>query len=323
MKKIIIEAYNLLKVKIMVTNFKGEIIFVNKYLCDYFHKKYEDIQSDSIFNFVLPDEKEYLISSFSTFLKTGENKIKEIRIIIDDKVRYFEIKSVLREKNIVHTIRDITKERKNKDILRRKNELIGTMNKILSHDLTNTFSVILSALRIFNHTGDKEMISATEKESRKGISIINRLRGLRSTIENEEDLRIYNLKNVIDSVVNQSQIFVEVTGEGKALADGLLPNVFENIFNNAIKHGNAGKIEITIEENAKEHKTIVKIKNDGNQIEEKILPNIFQEGIKGEKTGNTGIGLSIVQKTIFRYGGHIKAENIEEGVLFTLEFQML
>jgi PAS domain S-box-containing protein len=329
MEETMVQAYNMLKVEIMVTDLEGKILFANNYLCECFQKKYEDIQGRSIFNFVLPEERKILITAFNDFLKNGENKLDKIKIIVDEKIHFFEIKSTLNSNEVIHVLRDITEKREGENDLIRKKEFIETMNKILSHDLTNNFSVILSALRILHRLDpdgiDKheEIVSAIEKESRKGISIINRIRGLRSTIENEQNLRIYNLKDVIRSVSNQSSIFIEVYGEGKALADSLLPNIFENIFNNAIKHGEAGKIEITIEEKVKEQKTIVKIKNDGDPIEKEILHHIFQEGVKSEKTGNTGIGLSIVQKTIQRYGGNIKVKNLEEGVCFTLEFQML
>ncbi len=84
----------------------------------------------------------------------------------------------------------------------------------------------------------------------------------------------------------------------------------QNILDNALRYANS---EITI----KLEPDKLMIANDGKKIDEKILPKIFDTYEKSAD-GNFGIGLSIVKRTVEIFGYEAKAENVEDGVSFSI-----
>ena len=87
--------------------------------------------------------------------------------------------------------------------------------------------------------------------------------------------------------------------------------VVDNILGNFVRYSKT-KIIIKIESN-----TIIFI-NDGEQLKEEMLNKIFLPYVKGNK-GQSGLGLSIVKKTVNIFGYDITAENTAEGVKFVIE----
>jgi len=63
----------------------------------------------------------------------------------------------------------------------------------------------------------------------------------------------------------------------------------------------------------------IKFADNGIGIPDKIKNKIFDEGFFFGKTGNTGIGLHIVRKTIEQLGGTVSVEdNQPEGAIFNI-----
>jgi signal transduction histidine kinase len=116
-----------------------------------------------------------------------------------------------------------------------------------------------------------------------------------------------NLVEVIKTIRSKyPQIDFEIDGECIVFADQGLHSVFENLINNAIKHGKAKKIIICITE--KDKFCQINFSDDGNGIPEEYLDRIFEEGFVYGEHGNTGIGLFIVKQTIETYGGLVFVE---------------
>lgn len=62
--------------------------------------------------------------------------------------------------------------------------------------------------------------------------------------------------------------------------------------------------------------------DNGTGIPDKIKDKVFNEGFFHGQTGNTGIGLHIVRKTIERYGGSISVEDNEpSGTIFKINLK--
>ncbi len=87
--------------------------------------------------------------------------------------------------------------------------------------------------------------------------------------------------------------------------------VVSNILDNATRYAKS-KIVITLKN---EKLTIF---NDGIPIDEKYIENLFKPYEKGTK-GQFGLGMSIVQKTVNRFGYRLSVQNIDDGVMFTIE----
>jgi signal transduction histidine kinase len=101
------------------------------------------------------------------------------------------------------------------------------------------------------------------------------------------------------------------------MGDFALASVFDNIIKNALTHGQADKIAITIQRDATHVR--IEIADNGRGIPKKVKSRIFTESYVFGKTGNTGIGLDIVRRTVDRYDGTISVhDNFPHGSIFTL-----
>nr|MBC8416281.1 HAMP domain-containing histidine kinase [Candidatus Cloacimonadota bacterium] len=117
-------------------------------------------------------------------------------------------------------------------------------------------------------------------------------------------------------------INIHIEGSGTAFADEALYSVFENLINNAIKHGGSKKIDVSI--SANEHFCEIRFKDFGIGIPNEIKDKIFDEGFVHGKKGNTGIGLYIVKQTIEGYGGNITIEdNKPKGAIFVINLRKI
>lgn len=105
-----------------------------------------------------------------------------------------------------------------------------------------------------------------------------------------------------------------MNGDAKVFANQGIFSVFDNLVSNAVKHGGASEVRITITE---KQKVIVKVEDNGKGIPDRILKGIFEKGFTTGK--GSGLGLYIVRKLIESYGGDIRAEKTDKGAVFVIE----
>ncbi|MCF7858652.1 MAG: PAS domain S-box protein [Candidatus Cloacimonetes bacterium] len=189
---------------------------------------------------------------------------------------------------------------------------LETATSILRHDITNDLAVIKSGIRLYQNQGKKELLDEVNKRITKGLDMIKRHKTYESFIEEHTSLEEYEIAAVIDSVItNYPNLEFAITGSSKVYADSAIYSVCDNIINNAVKHGNATKIDIEISSN--EHNCEIKFIDNGQGISDKIKDKIFEKGYYYGKAGHTGIGLYIVKQTVVDYGGEVSVEDNETG----------
>lgn len=93
--------------------------------------------------------------------------------------------------------------------------------------------------------------------------------------------------------------------------------MIENLLDNHLRHA-VTSIEITLRTNGEETEIILCIWNDGARIEPHILIQMFQPFHKGRE-GKFGLGLTIVQRIVKMYQGHISLNNERDGVSSTIK----
>ena len=216
---------------------------------------------------------------------------------------------------------DITEKKKAEEDLRNDRERLKMLNKIIQHDISNDFIVIQSAINIFRRSSDVGMIDEIEKRVVKSLKTIDSYRKYESFIDSNQDLDEIEIAELFeDLIVEFTSIKFNIEGKCKVFADEALSSIFTNLIINSIKHGNASQIDIKISS----HENMCKIMfmDNGMGIPDKIKFKIFQEGFFYGKSGNTGIGLHIVKKTVERYGGYIYAEdNKPKGTVFVISLR--
>ena len=85
-----------------------------------------------------------------------------------------------------------------------------------------------------------------------------------------------------------------------------MKQLFSNLFENAIVHGNPKKMNIEAIESKSHWK--IDISNDGEIIKENIRKKIFERGFSTKK-GNMGLGTSIMMKISESHGWKLALED--------------
>jgi len=212
---------------------------------------------------------------------------------------------------------------------------------IISHDLKNPFSSVLSISELMS----KEFESTETSELKYGISKIHDTnRHIYELLENlltwsktqRDNLTMekvnFNLSRIIETNLNVLRLSAEkkeikietnVPDEICAYADReMISTVFRNLANNSIKFTPVGK-SIRISAEARDKQIIVKVEDQGVGIPPDDLRRLFRieekfkrEGTAGEK--GTGLGLIICHEFIGRNGGEISVEStLGQGSIFT------
>lgn len=255
-------------------------------------------------------------------IKKLEKKTKAI--ITNDVVegREFVVDDELNELN--STIEQVKLKLKQKD------EYKNMMFQNLSHELKTPISVIQSYVEGVNDgvIEKDEALKIIEEESNilsnqvKTILQINKIDYMKDS-EKHKNSKTDVSKVIIESIEKHKLIrsdieyVLDIDDELKEKeklfvgTEDLWESVVDNILGNFIRYA---KTNITV----KIAKGEITFFNDGEKIKEKVLDTIFLPYVKGEK-GQSGLGLSIVKKTVNIFGYDITATNVENGVIFTIK----
>lgn len=190
----------------------------------------------------------------------------------------------------------------------------------ISHDFKTPIAVIQSyAEAIFDGVSDHEEASVIIKQAEllnvkvKQLLELNKLEYLKD--QNEfEDVSIKELiQNIVDNHKYRTELQWDISLDD-SIYYGVKENfytAFNNIVDNAIRYAKT-RIEIKLK-NKK-----LTFYNDGEPISQNFIDELFRPYEKGKK-GEFGLGMSIAQKTCAHFNLILKVENIDQGVMFTIE----
>ncbi len=203
---------------------------------------------------------------------------------------------------------EIELRKKVQNELEEHREHLKLINKILRHDILNNLSVVISTFRLYKANHDESILENIKKSIEKSVELINRMKGIETAISSHKGLKPIDLNEVINKIIaSKPDVEFSVKGRARVLADETISSLFDNIINNAVIHGKADKINITIF--TKRNKCEIRIADNGHGIPDNIKERVFNEGFYFGETGGSGIGLYIVKKTIDKYGGKILIED--------------
>ena len=231
--------------------------------------------------------------------------------------------------NFILNQKNIQIEQANKELSEKNKELeihrehINLINQILRHDIRNNLTVINSAVRLFLKDGTKNLIHAIQANVSKSLSLINSMQEIEKFMDSNKTVKLIDLRKVINQVAESHfdfDIDISVTGKAEVLADEAVSSVLDNLFNNAITHGKADKINVEIKQIKNDCE--VRISDNGLGIPDEIKDKLFEEGFTFGDEGHSGLGLYIVKKTMDSYGGSVSIEdNQPKGTVFILTFR--
>lgn len=191
----------------------------------------------------------------------------------------------------------------------------------LSHDFKTPITVIKSYAEAIEDgiTGvedTKIIIEQTKKLEQK----VNRLLEYNKLeyFDTTKPFKEIKMKRVIQKVLadykillKKFELIVDLDNSSFMGFDENYITVVSNIIDNAIRYAKT-KISITLQNGR------LTIYNDGDPIDEKYVQNLFKPYEKGTE-GQFGLGMSIVQKTVNRFGYRLLVKNVNGGVVFIIE----
>ncbi len=190
----------------------------------------------------------------------------------------------------------------------------------ISHDFKTPIAVIQSyAEAIADGVSDVSEAEVIIKQADllnqkvKQLLELNKLEYLKD----QNEFEIVVIKDIIINIVNNQKYRTPI--DFKIELDdstyfGVKENfytAFSNIIDNAIRYA---KSEIIITLKNKK----LTFYNDGEHISDKFIEQLFKPYEKG-RNGQFGLGMSIVQKTCTHFNLLLKVENVNQGVMFTIE----
>ncbi|MBN2845183.1 MAG: PAS domain S-box protein [Deltaproteobacteria bacterium] len=284
----------------------------------------------STFEVVHPDDIEKIQKAFADAFATSSPGRAEYRIQHADghylwveTIGNFLYDSDGKISGTVMSTRDITDRKRAEEEARSYYGHLTLINKILRHDLTNDLTVIRSALSLYEDTKNDELLKDASGHVEKSVELIRRMRELEAFISQHRELKVYNMREVIEKVKERyHSIDFEIEGDCRIMADESLHSVIDNLLRNAVIHGKTDRISVSISEAG--NTCDVRIADYGVGIPDYIKSQIFDEGFTFGDSGQTGIGLHIVKKAMDTYGGQVYVEdNKPQGTVFILRLRAI
>lgn len=335
-KKRIDTIINNMKDAIIGLNDKNEIIFSNTYACSLIQMKEpaligkqatELALNNRVFNLLLHDFFDKKPSDFKEF--------KPIRMVLNDKVRYFT-REIL-EVNITKTgeskpiqvgyvivLKNVTRYLEQDEA---KTNFIAT----ISHELKTPISSLKLNLKLLDDSRigqlnqeQLEIVKALKSETNKMLTLTSELLDLAQVESGNIQLNLQPIspskileyiKETTENTAKAKQITLEFDAKpnlSKITADyEKTAWVLINLINNAIQYSNTGsKVQVSIWQNDQE--VFFSVKDFGQGIEQQYLELIFQKfyRVPNTREKGTGLGLAIAKEFISKQNGKIWAESI-------------
>ena len=319
--------YAIFITRIREEEFLSKFIEVNDFACILLQYTKEELLEMSLFDISAPEmkknhkeiirqiiEKEQGTFEMVLISKTGKEIPVEIRS------HFFNTKG---QKTILIVARDISERRTAEKEVRNLNESFKIINSILRHDLNNNLSVIMGAITAYEDAKEHVLLEMSLKAAQKSFKLIQKMEELERALIQKEDLIKVDSEELFNRIISSyslSNVTFEIEGSGSFYADAAFTSVIDNIISNAIKHGQADEIKISIKSNY-EFCTI-QIADNGSGILDEHKNHVFERSFKHGKTAGTGLGLYIVKKNIERYGGEITIkDNFPKGTIFEIKLK--
>ena len=196
-----------------------------------------------------------------------------------------------------------------KEAEQKKNDLIV----YLAHDLKTPLTSVIGYLSLLR---DEPQISEQLRQRYTGIAL-NKAERLEELINEFFDITRFNLS------VMTLEKEVDLSGDPDKLE-----RVFDNLLRNAVNYSYPNTvIQLSMEQRKEEHKVLLRVQNHGRTIAKEKLEHIFEQffrvdASRSSATGGSGLGLAIARQIVEMHHGQIRAESVDEMIVFEVELPL-
>lgn len=302
---------------------KGKYVFLNKSLAKGTGYSEEELLKMDPFQLLHPEDREKVYKAYlnrESGKRVGEKTATWRIVTKDGKTRWILARpakiTYKGEPAVYVTTIDITDLYEANEELRKKNEYLSLLSKILRHDILNDLAVIRGAIEV----RDEEMLNIALQRIDKIVEKINDIKSLEEALGK---LKVMNLAEIVNGVVDKygdEAIFNLNLQDVLVEANEALKSALENIVGNAILHSQVSPVQITINLLKEGSECILQIADNGVGIPDELKGKIFESGFS-RKGG--GLGLYLVKKVVEMFGGKITVkDNTPRGALFEIRLPL-
>uniref|UniRef100_A0A7J2TKN6 histidine kinase n=1 Tax=Archaeoglobus fulgidus TaxID=2234 RepID=A0A7J2TKN6_ARCFL len=289
-------------------------IYVNRAVEEVSGYSRDELLSMDPLQLVHPDDREMVGKRLrERLLGLRETETYSFRIVTKDrKIKWVTVKPTRiiykGSPAVVATALDITEIQELAESLRKKEEYLRLVNRILRHDIANALTSIIFALEEFQ---DNEIAKKALLKADYIVRLIEISRELESGVN---ELRPIRLDEIAREIAESFGVSFECE-EVSVMANESLRIVVQNLVDNAVRHG---KNDVRLEVKKSESRGILRVSDRGQGIPDEIKEKIFKEGFTTNR-----MGLFIVKKLVDLLGGKIEVyDNFPSGTVFEVSLPL-
>jgi signal transduction histidine kinase len=218
---------------------------------------------------------------------------------------------------ILVSSRDITERQRQEQELERKNDQLAEFAGVVSHDIQTPLHVAQARLKAAGSECESQHIVEASDALDRLEAIVDATLEFTKQGQEVDEFEALSVVTVArdawgDVATEEAELIVESTGTVKA-DEHRLYRLFENLVENAIKHGGT---DVTVRVGVTDSK--VYVADDGSGFEFENTARVFEHGISTTDDG-LGLGLVIVRQIATAHGWTVSAmESTTGGARFEI-----
>src|SRR5262245_22559946 len=242
--------------------------------------------------------------------------------------------------------RDITLERRAREVLREADRIKDEFLAILGHELRNRLAPICSAVETLVHAPvvpeSKPALEVIDRQTTQMVRLVEDLLDVSRIARNELPLRKKRVKlqDVLLEALEVSRPLIDEREHGLTVSEPprtiyldadrvRLAQAITNLLNNAAKYTDrGGRIWLTAEREGEQ--AVIRVRDSGAGIAREMLPRLFEMFVQVNASPEPaqrglGVGLTLVKRIVELHGGSVEArsEGLGTGSEFVVRLPVL
>ncbi|AFK19145.1 PAS domain S-box protein [Haloferax mediterranei ATCC 33500] len=218
---------------------------------------------------------------------------------------------------------DITTRKERERELRREQERLEFVNRIIRHNLLNGLNVVGARADIvgdFVEPAGQTHLDTIQNRVREMTDLVGTMRTFMKVIVERESHETHPrpiheaVEHGVKTLRTESHdVSVSVSGLSRisVVADDLLDEVIEHLLKNAVQHNDKLNPEVTVEVAPGDEVVELRVSDNGPGIPDEEKHRIVDKRIEDLSNPGNGFGLFLVREIVESYGGEIRIEDNE------------
>ncbi len=286
---------------VMVQDFSGTILYVNPSIVSMFgFSGAEEILGQNALSLVAPESRTMVMRDMQNVIAGRGGHIQKYKAMKKDRTTIL-IESVgtsityRGEAANIIALRDITDRERVEDSLRRANAKLSLLNSVTRHDVNNQVHALLGYIQLAEMQNTDPMVTDFLNKAEVAGSHITRQLDFTRMYQDLglKDPLWQDLRRLVDRAAPKTIEFINDSRNIEIFSDPMLENVFVNLFDNAIRHGeHVTRIAIWCME--AENGILIVVEDNGAGVPLSLKTKIFDKGF-GK---HTGFGLFLAREVL-------------------------